>query len=791
MPETITKFQPDRSMYFRGFSGIDSPAAMHSASSSGFTVSGIFRDPAAFWVLVIFDVDDFYHHPRIKALPDGNLSGLVLEFDVSFSGAVGYDNPKFPTIDWPYLDFIRTDGTSGSVDLSLGAIQHANRSPNAIVNSNPTTVSSGSHTAASISIDLDVGSAIAGDVLTLWWENYAFSYALLGGDNPTFVAGILAGAITSTDYGDNLYSLSATSSGPTITITASHPGADGNMLRLYWTATDSSREFFTTPNPIQLAGGSSAVTFHVKLDFTALGIDDLRQAWLTFAPQLADSAAYTDTTADIVFSNWGITADPNNISALQVAGPHSVRVEESDAWTTLTGTWNTTNVGWFSKGFAVYSSTPGDSIAIRYWSQFTHDLWVGTSVYSDRGIFGVTVDGVAQDDLNMMLVTYPDGVVGTPATTGSAISEAISTRRKIASGIGPGQHLVILTVKAGDAPPAGIGDHGFCYFDFLEACVASDVPDAPGPWTNRAPAIDYDTQHGYQLAPQRLLWMFDKLGFTGGPIDEYVGVFWWNQRTNPTQSLASASIDFAGVSPSVGDGLFLAFGASSATATTLGKSVADGDTAAIWAAHFAYYINETFAGIWAAASGSVLTITVRSSAAAYQLAYFVAYVNTTASPITITGSLTGSTVGTWIVDPTQTPILNYGAEKWHADLYAEAVARGNSVVSAFSLEIVGLALRRHDGCPDGYRFRLSLECAVRSDGPAISRLSESRLPARGRPADGGRPAGALAVWRAFVVVLPGRRPVRRSHRHGVFRRCDHRRCAHSARPGALRVSNAR
>jgi hypothetical protein len=550
---------------------------------------------------------------------------------------------------------------------------------------------------------------------------------MLGGDNPTFVAAQLAAGFNAYSYAGNAYGMSATSSGPDITITASYPGtsgttktaqpgSDGNMIRLYWISTNPSGANVTTANPIQLTGGSSAVTFHVTLDFSALGIDDLQQAWFTFAPELADSAAYVDTQADIVFSNWGITADPNGLAELKVAGPLSVRVEESDAWTSAVGTWNTTDVGWFSKGFAIYSNIVGASITVTYWSQFAHDLWLGTSVYSDRGIFGVTLDGSPLPDLDMMLVTYPAGTSIGPPSSGSAISEAISTRRKLTSGVIAGQHTVVLTVKAGDTPPAGISESGFCYFDFLEACVASDVPDAPGSWTDRSPAIDYDTQHGYQLAPSRLLWMFDKLGFTGGPIDEYVGVFWWNQRVNPTQSLASAIVDFSSISPAVSDGLFLSFGG-----TTLGKSVFAGETASDWALHFAVYVNEVFAGVWASAAGALLTVTVRSSAAAYQIAGFHGYVNTDTAPnqISITGSLTGSTAGTWVIDPTQTPALNYGAASWHADLYAEAASRGNAVSSAFSLELVfppdDPTIAGHPGASNTWVSRFADTTAVLTD----------------------------------------------------------------------------
>ncbi len=341
------------------------------------------------------------------------------------------------------------------------------------------------------------------------------------------------------------------------------------MLRFYWVATNTRRENIQVSgaiqNPIRLSGGNSDVTFHVNVDFTALGIDQLRQAWLTFAPKLTDSAAYSDTQADAVFTNWTISADPNRVSPLHVAGPGSVRVEESDARVVFQGSgWSLTDAGWFSKGFAQVSRQVGDMITVQYSCSQEHDLWLGTSLHSDRGIFGISVDGAAQPDLNTMLVSFPTGVATVPVS----IPEAISTRRKIASRIAAGNHTVVLTVKVGDAPPAGIVEYGYCYFDFLEAVIPSDVPVAPGPRGIYAPAIDYDTNHGYQLAPARLMWMYEKLGFAGNSINQYVGTFWWNQRRVYGQTLASASVDLSSCAPAAGDGIFVVIGG-----TTIGTAI--------------------------------------------------------------------------------------------------------------------------------------------------------------------------------------------------------------------------
>ncbi len=84
--ETIYKLQPHRTMHLQGFDAYGAGAALWGASDTGFTVSGVFRDAADFAVLVLWDRDDFYGHPRWSYLPDGDFTGLVLDFDITFHG---------------------------------------------------------------------------------------------------------------------------------------------------------------------------------------------------------------------------------------------------------------------------------------------------------------------------------------------------------------------------------------------------------------------------------------------------------------------------------------------------------------------------------------------------------------------------------------------------------------------------------------------------------------------------------------------------------------------------------
>ncbi|HEU0142973.1 MAG TPA: hypothetical protein VFQ79_24850, partial [Bryobacteraceae bacterium] len=100
MPERIYKLQPDRTLALRGFDDLGAAAALHSATSNSFKVSGIFRDAADFAVLILYDADNFYEHPRIKYLPDFEFDGLTLEFDVRYTGLTPPDSTKYPTLDW-------------------------------------------------------------------------------------------------------------------------------------------------------------------------------------------------------------------------------------------------------------------------------------------------------------------------------------------------------------------------------------------------------------------------------------------------------------------------------------------------------------------------------------------------------------------------------------------------------------------------------------------------------------------------------------------------------------------
>jgi len=846
MSERIYKLQPDRTISLRGFDALGASAALHSATSNSFQVSGNFRDAADFAVLVLWDADNFYEHPRLKYLPDFNFTGLTLTFDVQYdAGLQPLDSPKFNWIDWATLDCALADGTAAKVTLwdyctlasgnftaasgtfnltSTSTLQAYDRvtlwfqnfaydfvvpppvltveyqffdggtftSPSITVNgriyqdttTNPLTqssaqqantlvalinsgsgdpqviasigsvpysvlltaipgttyagvpISASGNTSVTLSTTAisDVAAALATEINSSNWWLVAPTHALravagpssitvtagrygtvnTSGSTVTWVSGAkftgLAAGETIT-IATVIYTIAAVSSPLSLTLTtnagtqtaaqyvADRGGVDGNMIELYSTSKTSTLQ--CTEATLPLTGGNSSVTWQCSLDFTALGIDQLRQCWFTFAPALANGIAYPGSEWSATYTNWILSGNPN-ITYLQVAGPNSVRIEDSDTACLYNGAWalQAPETGFFSEGIARRAGSPssitGESVTVTYSCSLTHDLYLGTSLYTDRGTVGISLDGDTQTQLNCYL----------------NVDTEVNTRRIVRSSVAPGTHKVTLTVLT----------TGYIYFDFIEAAVTSDVPTAPPARTSISPALDYSTDHSYKLPPARIMWIMDMLGLTG-PVNQYIGILWYNQRNNPTAQFPSLTATFTGTW-NEGDKAVLTISGVDLTKTVIAQ-----DTNTTIAAHFAYWINEGFVGIWASASANVLTVTTRSPA--YNTFTVVESVtpyagatpaSTGAVAVSNGGSLAGGNMGTWVVDPTQSPALNRGARDWHSDLYYECKNRSREIVTSGSMELInppaGFAALYPDGTAvmtaEGFDNLLSTQCAPSS-----------------------------------------------------------------------------
>jgi phage tail sheath gpL-like len=745
MSEIITKLQPNRTMQLRGFDAFGAAAAMHSATANAFTVSGVFRDSADFAVLVAYDADNFYEHASLKYLPDFDFSGLSLNFDVKYTGLRPLDSPRYATIDWPYLDVIREDNTTARIRLSDHAtLASGNYSQAAAaftivdnelkqydrvtlwylnfafdylvpqVECAYAFVGGGAGTAHRITVGgvdythtetaTDTNTSIAEALRDLlnasplveastWPANQvnirvktdtgaaiivtssasAVEHTLYAIGKQT-VAAKLADQINSVDWNALAITLplTATALNGVITVKSMKPGVDGNAITMYAVAKNDRLRAESVlaafePNcwHAPFTGGSSDVTWSVSLHFGSLGVPSIRQMWFTFAPPLPDGAAFDVTEWKAEFSNWVVTG-PAAQRELKVAGPDSVRVEENSTWCKYTGAWSQF-VGFYSGGFCRRSATAGDHVEVFYSSNSVHDLYIGTTLYADRGRIGVRLDGDARTLHNFAV----------------SAEAPIYARRKLRSNVPAGRHSVEI-----DLDSAGVFD-----FDFLEAAVPGNVPAALPARAHASPALDYSTDHTYKLPPSRIHWIFDQLGFAA-PMNEYLGVFWWNERKRVGGMIPSATITLGGTFVA-GDQIIVDIGGSPA-----GKTVFPHENLHVIAKHLASFINENLVGVWASHTATTVTITARSPQAAYAFPISVD-VQSAAGTAALSGGLSGGQMGTWTIDEAAANPLNRAARDWHTDFFAGAAARSRELVIACSMELVNPPAGFSAMYPDG------------------------------------------------------------------------------------------
>jgi hypothetical protein len=720
--EQIQKFQPDRTLYLRGFDGTGAAAALYQTSPTGFSVSGVYRDMADFCVLVVYDADNIFEHYTVRYLPDFDLSGMVLSFDLTYQGLQCIDSAKFSWIDWATLDVVPQVVPSTPV-VSPTLWDYA-------------TLVSGNYTVAQGTFTITAaGNCYQYDRLTLFVNNASFDFTSYeGGETATYVASYLADKINTYDWAafglnsvsvlasaDNgqltlkyartglvnvngtevtwvayikfpgiaagstiyiagsAYTVASVNSPTSLTLTASagiqscaiylaeYGGDDGNGLTVYFVVRPGNINLAVDKSVLPLTGGNSDnVTWNIQLDFTSLGFDKLRQAWFTFAPKLPSTTYYADTEWTATFANWQVT-DPNKVGTLKIAGTGSVRVGNADMSSTYTGSgWAVQPADNYWRGFSRVTSAPGSIVSISYTCAVTHDLYLGTSLYTDRGQVSVSLDG----DTATTFDCYLD--------VGQGGSELV-TRRLLKSSVAAGSHVVTITLL--DTTSAPDGGTNFI-FDYIEAAVpTTEIPDALVTYSNVSPALDYDTDATYKMSPQRILWHLQKLGFRG-QLNEYLGVFWWNQRERFGAVFHSYVVTLGGTI-SDGDSVALNIGGF-----IMQKSIISWDTLDTIAAHFVYYINSASVATYAAVTGpgqftvyprtpnwDVESVTMTPSAAAKLT-------------VDTAGDLDQGNAGIWQVDPTAANPLNFAIRQWHSDMFSAVKAAGMLITTSFSMELV-------------------------------------------------------------------------------------------------------
>jgi hypothetical protein len=222
--------------------------------------------------------------------------------------------------------------------------------------------------------------------------------------------------------------------GRTVPYLAEYGGSDGNSVSTYMVVRPGNVTLAVDRSELRLSGGNSdGVVWNISLDFSALGIDQIRQAWVTFAPELAAASVYSDTEWNATFANWTVQ-DPLNKRFLRCAGPASTRIgnDATNACQYSGSGWSLLPANNYWQGFGQTTSTLGDALGVTYTSSSTHDLYLGTSLFPSRATVDVSLDGDMSTELSCTL----------------AVGSELVTRRLLRSSVPAGTHTLYLRVAS-------------------------------------------------------------------------------------------------------------------------------------------------------------------------------------------------------------------------------------------------------------------------------------------------------------------------------------------------------
>ena len=343
------------------------------------------------------------------------------------------------------------------------------------------------------------------------------------------------------------FGLQAVADDAKLTITTTRGGYDANFIRLL--AVNATDTLKTSQTLLQLDGGASSATLRVNYDFSvSLGpalAQQIRKMWLTFAPQLADAKEFVSQEWHASFQQ--LDRDRSRRRAA-TASAGAVQLLDWSHGQRLPVLRQLERRGWFLPGWAGQAGADW-----RDGHRSVHQCLSARPMAGDRierlGRRRERRAGLGRSDL-----------VGSDVTTGGGV--AVTTRKLLFAQLPPGHHKLTLTVASGTL-----------LLDHLIVCVpVTDTPALPAQ-SDLSAALDYSTDHTYKLPPARILWLFNKLGLVG-PVNQYIGVFWWNQRQLVGAQTNTANVSFAG-SFIDGDQIFLSIGGQ-----VCGKTVRAPDTPA-------------------------------------------------------------------------------------------------------------------------------------------------------------------------------------------------------------------
>jgi hypothetical protein len=642
MAETIQKLTPNRDLqcYFLEPSAI---AALSGTSPTGFTVSGTWRQQFD-WAVIEWNRDNTHEHPAFRYLPDGDLSGLTLSYRETRTNCIPMDSALYATVDWPSLRIWATPA-GGVEDIYYVTLYQPSIA----------TPIAGSFQCAYADFTLS-GTVAGGDYVGLAFLTEHYTYQLYGTDTlETAVAAIAASVnkfstlLQATQTGTTIR-LYYTGGQPQLTSTA---GANGNRFGVY--AYTTGVETWDAPAKT-FANGTSPTQWQVTIDFGSLTdregrtvpTNNIRKMRWTYAADL-QPGTFERSEFQVLVSNWMVTG-ANGIYS--VAGPGSLRIEDHTATIVYSGQW-TESRGNFSGGTIHYTSTPGNSFTYSYQAIQAHTLYLGTRYTATAAQISITVDAQVAATVNLAIPT-----------------EDVLIRWPVGQ-YGAGSHTITVT----HAGPAG---NDF-YFDFLELAVpTTSLPVFPQE-PKMTLATDWDTEHSLALAPERTAWFIDSLGFVGRQ-NHYVGALWFYELANTGNVYASWTLTFTGTPD------FSTTETLTLDGTTFTKLNHYGDTSETLATAYAQAINDGSTGVWASASGSVLTIYSRTIGLAGGSLSISTSTTSTNLNIAV-AALTAGVDGNWRTDLVATPRLNRALRDWSLSYFTALKSYGIDVAASFSMEL--------------------------------------------------------------------------------------------------------
>ena len=658
MPETLEKLRPDRDLQCFFFLP-SSIAALSNASPSGFTVSGSWRQQFD-WVVLEWNRDNVYEHPTLRYLPNGDFSGLTLSWRETRTNCILLDMDPFfyPTVDWPYLRIWANDAVGVEKVWRVRLKDHA-------------TPVAGAFAKASATFTLG-GTLTVGDYVELSWLDEHYYHVVATGDTFEAILTDIAAAINAAPASAVT---AAVQGGNQIVLTNKKDGVEGNLLGFLGLVNGAQTEQWTPASQL-MSGGQSPTQWQITLNFAALtdptlgpipttNIRKMRWTWSA----AIQPAAYARTEFSVVVSNWTVTGTNR---AYQVAGPHSRRFEDDDVKIVYTGTWTQEPHGNYSGGTIKRTNEANAKCSLTYTAQTTHRLYLGSR--RALGVGNITVKVDSQPDQVFQLGIPDEDVL-------LRLDLGVQTA---------GTHSVEVTVTSPTF-----------YLDFFELAVPVPTVNEQPVHATQTLATDWDTDHSIALAPERVAWNMKMLGFTGR-ANHYVGALLFYEMLNQGNVYATGTVTFEGAAV-FGQVVQISLGGTVYSRVTLIT-----DTLASVAKAFEYMINNGATGVWAQASGTVLTIQSRTLGAPGNSLTLSATPATGDMRAVVSGpNLAGGVDGAWRTDLTVVPRINRAARDWHLAYYLALAAYGIPVAAAFSMEIkhgdpsvaAGIAQRYPNGDP--------------------------------------------------------------------------------------------